>query len=76
MKNKEIGEDFNEKRKEGENDNSLCELIPKDEVKDFGVYVSRKNISFDSNTDLSIFETNPFLLKKNNIKLIEYAAFK
>ena len=72
---KEITEDFYDKRKEGENDNYLCELIRNNEVKEFGVHVNRNNISFDSHIDKSIFETNPLLNVSFSIKLIEYASF-
>lgn len=72
---KEIPEDFYNKRKEGENDSFLCSLIRKDDGKEFGVYINRHNLSFDSTIEESIFETNPLLMNKKNIELIEYASF-
>ena len=41
---KDFPEDFYDKRKEGENDNYLCELIRRNRVKEFGVYVNRNNL--------------------------------
>ncbi|KAK8842006.1 hypothetical protein M9Y10_026219 [Tritrichomonas musculus] len=72
---KEVPDDFFDKRKEGENDNYLCELIRLDKVKDFGSYIHRQNLSFGITIKESIFETNPFLIDKSNVKLNEYAAF-
>ncbi|KAK8896655.1 hypothetical protein M9Y10_014568 [Tritrichomonas musculus] len=71
---KDFPEDFYDKRKEGENDNYLCELIRRNRVKEFGVYVNRNNISLDTCIEKSIFETNP-LLNDSKIHLIEYASF-
>ena len=71
---KEVSEDFYDKRKEGENDNYLCELIRTNQVKEFGIYVNRNNIPYESCIDQSIFETNP-LLNNSEVKLIEYASF-
>lgn len=39
---KEIPSEFYEKRKEGENDYNLCELMRKDDVKKFGAYANRQ----------------------------------
>ncbi|KAK8846464.1 hypothetical protein M9Y10_020486 [Tritrichomonas musculus] len=72
---KDVSEDFYDKRKKGENDSFLCELIRKNQVKEFSVYLNRNNISFDSCIPESIFETNPLLVDIPNIKMIEYAAF-
>ena len=72
---KEVSEDFYDKRKEGENDSYLCELIRKNQVKEFGVYVNRNNISLESYIEKSIFETNQLLLENINNKMIEYASF-
>ena len=72
---KDVPDDFFDKRKEGENDNYLCELIRLDKVKDFGSYIHRQNLSFGITIKESIFETNPFLIDKSNVKLNEYAAF-
>ena len=72
---KEKAKEFYELREKGENDNYLCELIRLNDVKTFGVYVNRNNISLECFIKESIFETNPILLDKSNIKLIEYASF-
>ena len=45
------------------------------QVKEFGVYVNRNNISLDSYIEKSIFETNIILNLYFNLKLIEYASF-
>ncbi|KAK8871824.1 hypothetical protein M9Y10_007569 [Tritrichomonas musculus] len=79
----EIGEEFYDKRKIGENDNELCEMIREKKTKDFIVYVNLNNIRLKSYIEESIFETNSFLITDENKKtkaikkvtLIEYAAF-
>ncbi|KAK8852936.1 hypothetical protein M9Y10_017930 [Tritrichomonas musculus] len=71
---KEEPEDFEEKRKEGINDETLCELIRKDLLKDFIIYISRKNYSLTNSVSQSIYETNKLLMVKN-ASLIQYAAF-
>ena len=53
----------------------MCELIRKHKTKEFIIYMNRKGLSFDSFIDKSIFETNPFLLKIGDIKIIENASF-
>ena len=58
----EIGEEFYAKRKIGENDNILCELIRNKKTKDFIDYVSKNNIPLQNYIEESIFETNPFLI--------------
>ena len=78
---KELPENFYEKRKEGENDSQICELIRKDMITDFVAYVTRNNVSLDAEIQPSIYETNSFLLKRrkpqncNGFSLIEYAVF-
>ena len=79
----EIPDNFNELRKEGENDNYICELIRKDSIDEFVQYVNKKNYSIGSTIESSIFETNSFLIKKqiesnesqNKLTLIKYALF-
>ena len=77
----EIGEEFYAKRKIGENDNKLCELIRQKKATDFIVYVNLNNIRLQCYVEESIFETNSFLITDENdksikkVKLIEYAAF-
>ena len=72
---KEKPEEFFLKRKEGENDDFLCQIIRENKVKEFGVHVSRENSSFDIFINESIYETNPLLINNDGIKLIEYASF-
>ena len=66
---------FDKKRAIGENTSIICDLIRKDEIKDFIIYKNRNIISSSSLIPLSIFETNSFLLEKKETSLIEYAAF-
>ena len=67
---------FEEKRKNGENDQFICQLIRNDLVDDFIVYINKTNYSITNPIKTSIFETNPFLIKnKNETSLIEYSAF-
>ena len=80
---KELPENFYDKRKEGENDNKICELIRKDLITEFVAHVTRNSVSLNAKIQPSIYETNSFLLKnpkKTNQKdegfsLIEYAVF-
>lgn len=67
--------DFNKKRKTGENDSTICNLIRNDSVKDFIIFVSQRNLSASTIINPSIFETHSFLLKYRYPKFIEYAAF-
>lgn len=67
--------DFEEKRKIGENSSYLCQLIRLDLLDEFITYVSQMNIKLSRKISLSVFESNQFLIKKKEIKLIEYAAF-
>ena len=71
-----IKEDFYERRREGENDSYLSEIIRKKETKEFIVHVNQTNLSLESHIEASIFETNELLMKNNKeITIIEYAAF-
>lgn len=70
----QLPDDFDEKRKVGENESVVCQLIRSDSIGEFISYVSRTNISINSRIAPSIFETNCFLLKKSPT-LIEYSAF-
>ena len=73
--NKDTLEFFDEKRKEGENDDYLCQMIRDDSVESFISHVNRKVISLqNSKIKPSLFETNSLLLK-NDPFLFEYAAF-
>ena len=67
-------ENFDEKRKIGENDNHICKLIREDLIDEFISHVSQNNISPSSKVKESIYETNSYLLKKIPT-LIEYSAF-
>ena len=71
---KNIFDSFEEKRKKGENDSYLCELIRNDSIELFIAYVNRTNYHLSNLIEESIFETNSFLIK-NRPNLIEYAAF-
>lgn len=71
---KQIPENFEEKRKLGENDNPICEVIRKGLMDDFTSFVTENQISLSSKVEPSLFETNSYLLK-NQPSLIEYAAF-
>lgn len=68
-------DEFNMKRKNGENDHHICQLIRNDSVAEFISYVNRANIPIsEAKIVKSVFETNSFLLGKET-SLIEYAAF-
>lgn len=66
--------EFEEKRKIGENNEYLCELIRTDSIEQFVTFVNQANIPLNSQIEPSIFETNSFLINKK-ATLIEYAAF-
>lgn len=74
LKDPKILENFEEKRKEGQNDSYICGLIRKDSVEEFISYVNKVNYPLNSEIEPSIFETNLFL-NENRPTLIEYAAF-
>ena len=61
---KEIPNNFYERRKIGENEKYICEIIRKDSIEDFIVYMNKNNYQFNSLIKPSIYET-----------IIEYAAF-
>ncbi|KAK8897388.1 hypothetical protein M9Y10_015334 [Tritrichomonas musculus] len=66
---------FKSKRKEGENDGYLAELIRTDSIDEFIIYINKNNISLTSTINSSIFETNLILLLDSSLSLIEYASF-
>lgn len=72
---RKIPENFDQKRSNGENDQIVCELIRKDSIEEFITFVNKSHLSLKSTIELSIFETNPLLLKKKKVTLIEYTAF-
>ena len=57
-------EEFNFKRKIGENDDYLCKLIREDDIDHFISYINKNSISIDSQIEESIYETNTYLTKK------------
>lgn len=77
----EVPLDFYEKRRKGENENRLGQLIRMNDAKELGIYISRNNLSFNSYIPESIFETNPILQLCNpfniikGITLLECASF-
>lgn len=73
-KKEEIPENYHEKRRNGENDSYVCELIRNDNCTDFIILYNKNLISLTMTVPDSIYETNPFLLGKNPT-LIEYSAF-
>ena len=68
-------EDFEENRKFGENNSQICKLIKNDSIDEFVTFSTQMNLNYSSKIQNSIFETNSFLLKNEDITLIEYAAF-
>lgn len=65
---------FEQKRKTGENDNKICEIIRNDSINDFTSHVTQNKLSLYSTIEHSIFETSP-LLVKGEPTLLDYAAF-
>ena len=70
-----LPDDFDEKRKIGENDDMLYEIIRKDMIEEFISNVKSRNFELNITIEESIYETNPFLLKNKQTTLIEYSAF-
>ena len=62
------------KKKKGENDSYLCQLIREDSIEEFIAYVNKTNCPLTSTIKSSIYETN-YLLIYNKVTLIEYAVF-
>ena len=67
-------ENFEKNSHNGENESYICELIRKDLVKEFIIYVNKTNLQISSKINQSIFESNALLMRKRQT-LIEYAAF-
>lgn len=65
IQNKEI-ESFEEKRKEGENDdNEIFKLIRNDLIEEFIIYINKNNFSLSKPIEPSIFETHTSLDRKS-----------
>lgn len=74
--NKDIGsEDFLNKRKIGQNDSEICEIIRKDSVEEYIQFFERNKDKFLFEVDKSIYETNLFLLKQEHCQFVTYATF-
>lgn len=65
--------DFDLKRKEGENDKYICKLNRNDSVEEFIALYNKLNYSTDKMIETSIFETNDYLQKTHTLS--EYSAF-
>lgn len=73
--NSNVFNNFDEKRKIGENCSYISSLIRQDSVEEFISYINRVNLSLSQTViEISIFEINSFLIKKEPT-LIEYSAF-
>ena len=72
--NKKYPKIDNEKRKVGENDDFICQIIRKDSANEFIDYINRNNCLVTANINSSIYETHPYLINKD-LTLIEYSAF-
>lgn len=64
---------FDQKRKNAENSENICQLIRDDMIDQFILYVNRQKKSFSDTIETSIFETNSFLMNKKPT-FIEYSA--
>ena len=65
---------FETKRRKGENDTKICELIQNDSIDEFIQFVEQQKINLNETIEPSIFETNSLLIKKKPT-LIEYTTF-
>lgn len=70
----ELPENIDQKRKTDEEDNFIREVIRKDLIYEFLVYIEKNGLQLDSTIETSLFETNSFLINKE-LTLIECAAF-
>ncbi|KAK8835796.1 hypothetical protein M9Y10_040619 [Tritrichomonas musculus] len=71
----ELLDNYENKREIGQNDSYICRLIRQDLIEEFIKYTTQAGYNLSSFICHSIFETNVYLLKKEDISLIEYAAF-
>lgn len=69
-----IDEDFEVRRKSGENDNYLLHLIRNDMINEFSSAFNRENFNLNDQINQSIFESNITLIT-NKPSYIEYAAY-
>ena len=72
--NEEKYQEFDEKRKKGENCSYLCNLIQNDSIVEFITYINQKNIQHSAKIQSSIYETNPLFIE-DDTDLIYYSAF-
>ena len=63
---KDLPDNFHELRKIGENESYICQLIRNDNARDFIAHVNQRKVPLNSLIELSIYETNAFLIKKQN----------
>lgn len=73
-RSKQIPSNFEEKRRIGENDLYICELIRDDRVEEFITKYNQNLFSLSMEIEQSIYETNEFLINRKP-SLIEYALF-
>lgn len=71
----ELPEDFEENRKNGENEDELCQIIRKDQIEEFITYVNQKDYDLKHLIPQSIYETNLLFLFNKSTTLINYSAF-
>lgn len=67
-------DDFDEKRRKGENDSYICEIIRNDSIDDFISHVTNTQTPLTSDITESIYESN-FSLVNSKIQIIDYAVF-
>lgn len=70
-----IPDNYDEMAKKNENEDYVCELIRKDSIEDFIIFVNKNDYSLNNTIKQSVNETNSFLIKRLFVKLIEYASF-
>ena len=66
--------EYEKNRKQGENDDIVCQMIQKDSIDEFISFINQNNYSLKTQIEYSYFETNSFLIDRNPT-LIEYSAF-
>ncbi|KAK8845850.1 hypothetical protein M9Y10_020775 [Tritrichomonas musculus] len=68
--------DFENLRQNGNNEETICQMIRNDSVEEFIKYVNKINYNLNSTISPSIYETNSFLIEnQHDINLIKYATF-